>query len=70
MYRRRLSKAERTVIDFLRYHPTKIISYDDMSDQIRYDRRNIIRVVNRLCTRQYLVKQVGSGTRPNMYTIL
>lgn len=67
---RRLSNAERTVIDLLRYHPTKHISYDDMSEQIGYDRRNLIRVVNRLCTHQYLVKQVGSGTRPNQYTIL
>jgi DNA-binding GntR family transcriptional regulator len=70
MSRRRLSNAERTVIDLLRYHPTKNISYDDMAAQVGYDRRTLISAVTRLCTRQYLVKQVGSGTRPNMYTIL
>lgn len=70
MKRRRISCAELAIVALLREHPTKQISYDELSARINADRVTCINAVARLRTRGTLtVVETGRGGRANQYAL-
>jgi DNA-binding response OmpR family regulator len=66
----RLSYAETQIMECLRLHPTRHLSYDDLTAQIgTLDRRTVITAMRRLETRRLIVTVRGQGCCPNRYLL-
>lgn len=68
--RRHWSYAELQILDLLREHPTRRLSYDAMAAILDIDRRILISAMARL-QHHHLVRvaQHGRGNQPNCYEL-
>ena len=68
---RRISYAERSIINLLQNHPSRRISYDSMAAQIGdFDRRTLIGAMHRLRhTGRVILVEPGRGRLPNRYDL-
>jgi len=68
--RSRQSYAERELLQLLKIHPTRQLSYDTMAAMLDCDRRTLISTVARLRYTGSLAVEPGTGRVPNKYILL